>query len=105
VRISKKKYRGWHLGAISIDNDMFTVDLVRHHIRSPAGVGPMNERGRAKIIFTSVKKIILAKIGGGAEIGDIKQQRDDNGNIVCTLECSGDAVIEITSEGLSDLVL
>lgn len=97
-----KKYIGWPLEAISVEPELFTVILVRHTLSAAEVADLDKQKVRARIIFI-VEKVVLSNINGGAEISEIRQSNDDQGNIRCIFKFSSHASMDITAKGLIDL--
>lgn len=97
MKINTKKFLGWRLDSISIDNETFSLNFMPP--RAYSGL----QRPSARIIFSSVKKLVLSKVLGGAEISQIKQGNDSEGRVICVLEFSSDSFIEITAGTFTDL--
>jgi hypothetical protein len=97
-KVTYKKYVGWFLERISLDNSLFTIELSRYSRGLAVGEISTDRRFRVRLIFTSPKKIRFSKISGGSEIKSISRCGDENGGPLYTLECLPDSFISVTSE-------
>ncbi len=102
--MGRQKYKGWYLERISIDNDLFILDLARHQLRSSESIDAAQRRSMAKLIFTKAEKVVLSRVSCSAEITSVKKGEDGKGNIVYMVECSAGSFIEITARGVADLL-
>lgn len=104
MTIEGSKYRGWHLDGISFDGQLFAVDLLRHALNPEEAANISSLRCRAEIIFVLRKEIVLSKVQSGAEVSEIIQSRDGQGNVFCVLKFSTGAFMEITASEIVDFL-
>ena len=98
-----KKYVGWPLDSISIDVDLFTVDLARYSLPAAAAEDLENQRLRARIVFNS-RRVVLSNVYNGAEISDVSQRGDNEGNIHCILKFTPGSFIEVYARAMAELL-
>ncbi len=103
MTIDEKKYLGWPLEGISVEPGLFTVNLARHALTVAEAADITNQRVRARLIFIA-EKVILSNVQSGAEIVDLKQSSDTQGNVVYVVKFSSDLFIEVTAGGVTDLL-
>ncbi len=100
MTIDLEKYVNWRLEGISLENYMFTVNLVRQSISSNDNMD--TAKIRARIIAISIDKVILSNISDGMPISRIRF--DDGQDILsCTFELSSGSSIEITAREIVDI--
>ena len=105
MTVDKRKYLGWQLEGISLENELFTIRLVRYSLRGAANMSLASQHAQARIIFTSAKKIALSKVHSGAEVTDIQCNNNNAGNVLCDLKFFPDSSIAVTAAGIVDLLL
>jgi hypothetical protein len=103
MTIDARKYVGWPLDSISLEVDLFTVNLARHSVPAAAAEDLENQRLRARITFNS-RKVILSNVHYGAEISEVSQGRDAEGDIHCILKFSPGSFIEVYAREIAELL-
>jgi hypothetical protein len=102
-KIGRKKYAGWQLARVSLELDVLILDLARLTLRPGENIDEASRRARARLIFTSTKKIVLSKLSCPAQISALKSETDADANVRCILECSPDSFLEVTAKGFAEL--
>jgi hypothetical protein len=104
MTIDRRKYLGWQLGSIYLENKIFTINLVRHSLSASEMLDPASVRTQAKIIFVSSKRIVLSKAHTGGEVTDIRCSNDNEGNVFCEVKFSPDSSIVVTAAEIVDIL-
>jgi hypothetical protein len=104
MTLTNRKYVGWSLNSISLDNDVLAIGVIRaSRLQSEDLIPPDIEGVRETILFASVRKIVLSDVHGGSEIKDIRLGTDENGRVKCILDFFCQSFIEVTVQALPDL--
>ena len=102
VAIGARKYAGWSLEGISIENALVAVNLVRRSLRRAEAADPETKFVRARILFRS-KNAIFSNVRSGAEIDEIEQTNDGQGNVECTFKFIPESFIKISASEVIEL--
>jgi hypothetical protein len=104
MTIDGQKYLGWQLASISLENQIFTIDLKRYSLTRAEALDLASQRTQAKLIFASVERIVLSKVHGGGKVSDIRYSHDDTGKVFCELKFSLGGSIAVAAGEVADLL-
>ncbi len=105
MTLDGKKYIGWQLNSISFDKQLFIVDLGRYSLPAAEAANISSLRGYARVIFVMRKGVTLSKVYSGAEIQEIEQSTNEEGNIVCVVKFAAGSFMRVTASEVIDLLL
>jgi hypothetical protein len=95
------KYVGWHLAGVSLDNQLFTINLTRHTLPATAAANLAAQLSTARIVFVA-DKVVLSNISGGAEVKNFEQFVEEAGVVRCVVKLSTDSFIEVHAKQICD---
>jgi hypothetical protein len=98
------KYKNWTLDRISFESGWLSLHVARYSLLPAEAADLDSQHVQAQLMFPNVTRIKFSRISSGLHINDICQKRD-SGKIICTIEFSGNAVIEVCASDVVDLLI